>query len=153
MANPVGAEQSQPKVETSSGTYRTVSARTRLKVALSLVGLSLLLGCTNNAADPSRQADLLTQCKANLKSTATAVQSYAVDNANSYPSSLGQLVPKYLAQVPSCPCAFDSNYSASYQSNPKSAAFSLYCKGAYHASQGLANDYPRYHSQTGLLER
>ncbi len=28
MANPVGAEQSQPKVETSSGTYRTVSART-----------------------------------------------------------------------------------------------------------------------------
>lgn len=126
---------------------------TSLKLGLAVLSVSLWVGCTNSVDEPTRQAKLLDGCKANLKSTATALHGYATDNANSYPRTLDQLVPKYLAQIPTCPCAFDANYSSSYQSSPKPKAFTVFCKGAYHASQGLANDYPRYTSQTGLLER
>lgn len=112
----------------------------------------LLLGCSNtSSSEAEHQVELQLKCEVNLHSTASAIKTYAADNENSYPTSLAQLVPKYLPQVPTCPCAFDSNYASSYQSGPKT--FTLFCKGAYHASQGLRQNYPRYSSQTGLLER
>lgn len=89
----------------------------------------------------------LTSCKANLKSTNTALQMYAEDFEGRFPTRLGLLTPNYLRRIPNCPAAQRDTYSATYVTD--GAAFSMFCQGHHHKSADAPANYPGYSSRVG----
>lgn len=95
----------------------------------------------------------LTACKGNLKTIATGLESYSVDNAGHYPSSIAKLTPNYLKVIPKCPSANTDNYSSSYVVGIMPDSYDFFCQGANHAPIGLGANYPKWDSKAGLIER
>jgi hypothetical protein len=90
-----------------------------------------------------------TNCKANLKSIATSLEMYATDHGGRYPSSLMELVPKYLPAIPRCPLSDHDTYLEGYSIKSRPDWYLVYCRGDAHAKDGLAADFPRFSSDKG----
>ncbi len=96
----------------------------------------------------------LASCRANLMALATAARLHAMDNSGHYPADLSELkVRHYLASIPTCPSARAATYLDGYQTNSNPDAFTVYCKKANHTGAGIPEDYPRYGSWRGLIDR
>lgn len=89
----------------------------------------------------------LAACSSNLKSMATALELWAIDNSGLYPDSLDKLSPIYFRAIPFCPTT-GAKYSYSVNKHP--SAYEIICKGD-HTAAGSPPDYPRYSSSQGLL--
>ena len=89
-------------------------------------------------------------CQANLRSLSTAFEMYATDSNGRYPSSIEDLVPRYIEAVPSCPVAGADSYTASLKTGPSAPRnlqdyqdfYYLACLGAHHSEAGLEADSP-----------
>ena len=105
----------------------------------------------------SRDRAQFTACSQNLKSIATAIESYAADHGQSvskYPPSLDALIPQYITTLPLCPVAAGqtgtSTYTSSYTSASNPAVFTIFCEGSNHTTVDYQPDEPWYHSGEGL---
>lgn len=122
---------------------------TRKKAVIG-IGLFLLmmLGLTPVMIKAYHQKRL-TQCKTNLRDLGKAMEKYSNDWDGHYPTELEKLVPKYIAEVPTCP-----NSGSRYQllvglGAPGNEAnfdeyFDLYCEGRHHEEAGLGKDQPSF---------
>ncbi|MBM3461111.1 MAG: prepilin-type N-terminal cleavage/methylation domain-containing protein [Armatimonadetes bacterium] len=98
-----------------------------------------------------------TSCSQNLKTIATALETYAVENqlqADKYPTALTSLTPRYVSVLPVCPSALGLNvtnsYTSSYERSSDPAAYTIYCQGNYHQTVGYSANEPWYRSGEGL---
>lgn len=98
-----------------------------------------------------------TACSQNVKTIATALETYAADNQyNSvkYPATLSALVPQFLAVLPQCPTAkglaAGDSYSPSYSTRSDPDMFTVYCQGSFHLSTGQNPNEPWYVTGQGL---
>jgi len=98
-----------------------------------------------------------TACQQNLKTIATALESYGAENqggGEKYPAALSDLVPKFVSTLPSCPSAaghgVTDTYSPSYTRASDPAAFTIFCQGANHTTVDYGADEPWYRSGEGL---
>lgn len=89
------------------------------------------------------RAEVVTQCKQNLKDYGTALEMYYTDNAKKYPTSGEQLCPKYFKELPQCPKGTDYKYE------PREDAYLITCTGD-HSDQKLEAGFPRYDAIEGL---
>jgi len=117
-----------------------------------LVVIALLAAIVTPRYLAARDNGTLTACSENLKNIAIALQTYANDNSQTYPSSLSNLVPNYLATLPSCPTAAGPNtYSPSYARASLPPNFTVFCQGSYHiAVSGITSNQPYYRLSEGL---
>jgi len=82
-------------------------------------------------------------CKSNIKNLSTACEMYSTDNSGRYPTSLAQLTPQYLKELPTCPAVSADTYSEGFQSVSNPDAFSVVCTGWHHPFVDPPN-YPQY---------
>lgn len=143
--------------ECSQKTLRGVRRRrsngfTLVELLTVLVVIALLAAIITPRYLAARDNSTFTACSQNLKNVATALQTYANDNSQTYPSSLSQLTPQYLALLPSCPTAAGPDtYSPSYESATQPPNFTVFCQGSYHiAVSGITSDQPYYYFGEGL---
>ncbi len=87
-------------------------------------------------------------CHSNLKSIATAVETYAGDHQGQYPVRLARLRPKYLKEMPTCPAAGTDCYTPSYACTTDPDNFSFSCSGRHHTPEGD----PGYNGFEGILQ-
>lgn len=113
---------------------------------LALIGFSLGVSYLRG-----KVAQRFTTCLLNLKEIGNALNSYHNDHDKMYPSSLSELIPKYLQSIPTCPAAKKDVYSQGYQVSSDLKTFSFYCKGHYHRDASREIDYPRFYSKFGLV--
>lgn len=96
-----------------------------------------------------------TACKGNLKNLGTALEMWADDHADRYPSSLAQLTPAYLRSIPRCPdedvgCPANSGYVL----QSTASNYTVVCTGLKHTAAGVSSvNYPQYTCAEGLRER
>ena len=100
----------------------------------------------------ARAQGIVTACKSNLKSIATATEMYGSDNVGRYPTNISQLNPQYLKAIPTCPSIGATTYSKGFVTVSNPDAFTIYCSGNNHGGVGDSSNYPQYTSAQGLLE-
>ena len=101
----------------------------------------------------ARAQGQLTACKSNLRTIATAVEMYAVDNGARYPASTALLTPNYLRILPSCPAVVSDTYSGGFTSGQDPDVVNLFCEGNFHLGVSVPADHPVWNSDVGLIER
>lgn len=92
-------------------------------------------------------------CQQNITNIATALQAYANDNAQAFPTTTSALIPTYLPTMPTCPAAQADTYSSSYESSLQSTGtgmFTIYCNGFNHSNIVSAPNEPYYIFGQGL---
>ena len=94
----------------------------------------------------------LTACTSNIRNIAQSLELYKNENER-YPKTLLHLVPRYLANVPSCPEAKKDTYSESYEVSDEGLNFTVYCKGRNHQRLGLPADTPLYNYGEGGFKK
>ncbi|MHB2017427.1 MAG: DUF3352 domain-containing protein [Candidatus Xenobia bacterium] len=87
----------------------------------------------------------VTDCATHLREMSNACEVYKIDHST-YPDSLLDLHPKYLAELPTCP----AGGSYHYQRSSDGDSFTLYCAGEAHAAAGCSTDKPSFDSTAGL---
>ena len=129
-----------------------------LMVVIAIISILALIMVPNMVR--SRDAAKLSNCKYNLRSLATAMESYATDNYGMYPKELPILTKvdgqgqAYIHAIPTCPVAGSAQpYISGYEvvAAPKNA-YTIYCRGHYHQIMGVDADYPKYSGTRGLIE-
>lgn len=115
-------------------------------VVLYLVNMLIVPGFV-----PAPHAARLSTCEANLKTLGSALEEYQTDNHGHYPSSLQQLVPKYLKAIPQCPEAGADTYSQAYRVLSDPDGYSFYCAGNNHEHAAVGQNFPQYNSVQGLV--
>lgn len=100
----------------------------------------------------ARNSTKFAACSQNLKNMAVALQAYANDNEQIYPSVLGDLTPHYLEALPTCPSTRKSDsYVAGYLKSDLPSTYTVYCKGRWHVdADGAPEDRPMYVFELGL---
>jgi competence protein ComGC len=111
-----------------------------------------------------------TYCQSNLKTIATALETYSLDHDGEYPSNMEDLVPAYIPEIPSCPVGDGlklgyvvfirttggNTYIPSYQvyndTLSKEFRYTYYCSGENHKVFTDPN-FPQYNSENGLIIR
>ena len=96
-----------------------------------------LAGCTGPSPQAPATAEELNTLKSNMNETFGALEMYSADNQLQYPSSLDQLKPKYLDEIPRDPVA---RQALSYQKTEE--GFLLGSKGDYKAL-GAEKGFPK----------
>lgn len=77
--------------------------RTVILVLAFMLALALA-GCGTDQAEQQRtQKAQVGACQDNLRTIDSATMQYAAANNGSYPRTVGQLVPMYLKEAPTCP--------------------------------------------------
>lgn len=100
----------------------------------------------------------LVACKSNLKNIGIALELYATDYNGTYPAKLDVLTPNYLKSIPQCPRYFQPSYHLSVgvtspgKSERKKHYFLVSCSGSNHLNLLNESDYPKFHSELGLVE-
>lgn len=89
-----------------------------------------------------------TCAQSGLCRVATALAVYRVD-VGAYPTTLADLVPRYIKVIPNCPSARRDTYSVSYHA--RGDEFTLHCSGSHHTPEGLRPGHPAYSSRVGLV--
>lgn len=98
------------------------------------------------------------ECKGNVKAISFAVGRYRADHNSRFPSSLTELVPVYLAELPNCPVAGEPPYliriNAPGQARPSvqgaidlaptEPTFTVWCDGPYHMEVTRKKDEPSF---------
>ncbi len=104
---------------TYSRARAVIPAATRLSNASTLYNISRAVGSFFSIGVPGRyiQDDFIARAHHRLAATALAIRLYQFDHASERPSSLDQLVPKYLPKVPRDPFSRDDK-SLVYRSDP-----------------------------------
>lgn len=124
-------------------------------------GMTILAGATGAIMVPNfmraRGQGMLRVCKSNLMNIGTALEMYASDHKEIYPSDLSLLTPDYLKSIPQCPTVKQDTYSESYElkkmpPDTGPMVYSIYCAGHHHADQGLAANKPAYNGLEGLSD-
>lgn len=100
----------------------------------------------------ARDTSAFTACGQNLRNVATALQAYANDNDQRYPTTLSALTPQYLAVMPVCPDTKGvDSYSPSYEASENPRTFTIFCSGSYHTTVvGIQPNQPFYYLGVGL---
>ena len=110
-------------------------------------------GITINEPDYKKNpTHMLTDCEANLRHIATALEMCAIDREDfTYPPTLEEIAP-YLTpkKIPVCPAAGEDTYSASYKVSEDRKSYILYCSGHHHKDKGISENYPQYSPPEGL---
>ena len=107
----------------------------------------------------ARAGGLLSHCKSELKNIGTAMEMYSTDWSGKYPTSLGQLTPKYLKTIPECPWAGEVTYTlqtglnVAYNSRGFRDYYFVQCEGENHTAVSVPPNYPQYDGIQGLIER
>jgi hypothetical protein len=144
-----------------SGSQADPEADSRRKVnrrAFIIAAVIFILFMTVRVLEVRRQGSC-TVCFSNLKNIGTALEMYSSDNGGLYAPSLAQLTPRYIAEIPLCPCAGKlwekgrDSYSAAYLTSDDHRTFTVYCRGANHRVITMPDDFPQYDSKSGLIQR
>lgn len=102
----------------------------------------------------SKNQGRLSACKQNVRSMASAIESYATDNQGRYPSALNRLRPNFISALPTCPVTQTSTaYETGYESATSPDNYTISCAGSNHTTVGLPANYPQYNAATGLSDR
>lgn len=110
----------------------------------------------------ARSQGQLTACKSNLKNIGTALEMWSCDNGGRFPTSMSQLTPQYLKQIPTCPAAGHDTYSSGFRSVQSEGtgatrigtdAYTVCCSGREHSIIGQGAGYPQYSSEQGLISQ
>lgn len=96
--------------------------------------------------------DNLKTCEDNLGKIGEALEGHSKDNNGKYPETLGLLIPRYIAEIPSCPVSGTDTYSISYQVSDERDSYTFYCSGHNHQNLHIPANYPQYSSKDGLME-
>lgn len=102
----------------------------------------------------ARDTSAYTACGQNLKTLATALQTYANNNDQQYPPDLGSLVTGgFLGTLPTCPDAKGADtYSPSYEASVTPPNFTVFCSGSFHIQViGIQPNEPYYYLGSGGL--
>jgi len=90
-------------------------------------------------------------CK-NLKNIATGLEMYAADHIGRYPTTLNELVPKYMTRIPRGPAGEDYFYTAFRNKQPQDKydimKFVVACPDEHKPGEA---GYPRFESDQGIV--
>ncbi len=98
----------------------------------------------------ARAQGQVTACKSNLRNIATALEMYSTDSAGRFPTTLTNLTPNYLKNIPTCPSLGSNTYTAGFTSVSVPDAYTVVCSGSNHGGVGLSSNFPQYNSTSGL---
>ncbi|MDQ7827235.1 MAG: hypothetical protein RDV48_30860 [Candidatus Eremiobacteraeota bacterium] len=135
-------------------------ARKKWKKALILLGifLVLFLGIALPHFIHVRHCGQYVACSSNLHSIALSLEKFAEAHEGRYPSSLEELKPDKIREIPTCPSARKDTYSKGYLTSADSMTYTIYCSGDYHKfflkshHANHRNGYPQYDSIKGFIE-
>jgi hypothetical protein len=122
--------------------------KAKLASMLVLVTVVVTICCSQGVSSRSTHGEA-SQCKANLRNIATALEMYATDNNGEYPLLLSYLSPHYLAYTPTCPTLSIDTYSCGY-SITQGKEFYVCCIGKNHPE--YLDNMPAYSSKQGAIE-
>jgi len=117
-----------------------------------VVILAVFIFFINPSIQREKEAHNLTACMHNLTVFGTAIEEFKKDNKGKLPSSLSELVPKYIISIPSCPGAGRDSYSESYVFSNEAGTYTVYCNSESHGKIGIQKGYPMYTSREGLIQ-
>lgn len=102
----------------------------------------------------SKNQAKLSSCKQNVRSMASAIESYATDSGGRYPTALGSIAPNFIKTLPTCPVSrSDTSYVAGYEHSGNPDNYTVACQGSNHTTLGLPPNFPQYNAAEGLMER
>ncbi len=101
----------------------------------------------------ARAQGQVTACKSNLKNIGTALEMYSTDSSGRFPTTLTNLTPNYLKNIPTCPSLGSNTYTAGFTAASNPDSYTVVCSGSNHSGVGLSQNYPQYNSTQGLIER
>ncbi len=108
---------------------------------MSFLVVSLLISAASSVAWASDSG--VSVCAFWLRAVGNAMHAYVADHGGSPPHSVGQLVPKYIPRVPTCPTSHQPyNYEVSGNN------FTVYCHGRAHDE--TKENSPSFSSSKGL---
>ena len=107
----------------------------------------------------ARKQGQLTQCKSNLRTIGAALSAYAEDHEKHYPAGFDDLIPNYLKSLPLCPKHSVNSYRL--QVGPQAPGngelledyYIVWCEGNKHNDLLVPQDYPKWNSSQGPMER
>lgn len=91
----------------------------------------------------------MTGCVSNLRNLATAMNQYIVER-QVYPDDFGDLAPKYIKMIPTCPSAQADTYTKGYEKDIEPERYTLRCGGINHSDMGLGENEPYFNIDSGL---
>ena len=127
---------------------------TELMIVIAII--SILVATASVNVVRSRARGQYTGCITNLKHLGTALQMYANDSAQRFPTTLTGLTPNFMKVIPTCPSTAGSfPYDSGYASASNPDAYTLVCSSASgnHAGLGFGANFPQYTYNRGLLEK
>lgn len=119
-----------------------------LMIVIGIIALlaTLVIASIQRARERSR----FVGCISNMRSLAVAIEIYMTDDpTHEPPDDINKLVPDYTARLP---LTFEGN-EYGYLFNLSTNGYTLFCPGVNHMIFSVPADYPRYASDTGVLER
>lgn len=121
-------------------------------VVIAIISLLLLALLPNFVRAKARAR--LSACESNLRNFATALELYARDYNDKFPTQFSALSPSYLKSIPRCPaCVDNSNYINGYSSATSPDRYTMTCSGSNHLDGGLSANRPMYTLDASLSER
>jgi len=119
-------------------------------IAIAIIAILMAVLLPNYVRAKSRSR--LTTCESGMRNMATALELYARNNSDLYPTSLGLLAPNYMAAIPSCPSAGNNlPYLNGFSSSTTN--YTMSCSGSSHQDIGVPSGYPQYYLVGGLKEQ
>ncbi len=132
--------------------YRGRRGFTLIELMVALLIIALLLALFLPHYWQARARSNYVACEQNLRNIAVALQAYANDNGQLYPSGLQALTPDYLVTLPTCPSAGANTYLAGYQESTAPVDYTVSCSGSHHTLvPGVGVNEPRYEMAEGLV--
>lgn len=89
-------------------------------------------------------------CRSNVANLGRALDRYGADCKGNYPVTLGQLTPRYLKAIPSCPMVGSVTYAYQGTQAGNASAFSVICAGDH--GKFYPPNFPQYTSTQGMIE-
>lgn len=123
-----------------------------IMVVISIISILLLMLLPNFVRAKARTR--LSACESNLRNFATALELYARDNNNAFPTQFTALSPSYLKAIPRCPSCVDNvNYINGYTSAALPDRYTMTCSGSNHIDCDIPVNRPMYTLDGSLSER
>ena len=127
-------------------------------VAIIAVLASIIIPRMGGARDRAN----LAACESNLRLIGVALEMYSNDNQSCYPPASGGVkintscilyTGGYLTKITKCPVINPNDYAYWWYSSEPYTRVQVYAPWGFHTPLGIPNNYPRYDSARGVVER
>jgi len=123
---------------------------TLIELMIVLAILAMLAAIVLASIQRARERARYTGCIANMRSIAVAIEIYITEDPLDFPpDDINKLVPDYTHRLPKNFKGVDYGYIYDLVTH----GYTMFCPGLNHELFGAPEDYPRFTSDSGVLEK